>query len=70
VWLLIAWCELRDDFRAFRLDRMREMTVLEARFAEERGKTLHDFVVADRARRAQERDEQERAAQLQALVAE
>ncbi len=52
VWLLIAWCELRGDFRAFRLDRMREMTVLEDRFTEERGKTLHDFVVADRARRA------------------
>lgn len=50
VWLLIAWCELRGDFRAFRLDRMHEMTVLEERFAEERGKTLHDFVVADRAR--------------------
>jgi len=53
VWLLIAWCELRGDFRAFRLDRMEEMTVLDQRFAEERGKTLHDFVVADRARRAE-----------------
>jgi len=52
VWLLIAWCELRADFRAFRLDRMERMTVLEDRFAEERGKTLHDFVVADRERRA------------------
>jgi predicted DNA-binding transcriptional regulator YafY len=52
VWLLIAWCELRDDFRAFRLDRMERMTVLEERFAEERGKTLHDFVAVDRARRA------------------
>lgn len=51
VWLLIAWCELRVDFRAFRLDRMERMTLLEEPFAEERGKTLHDFVVADRARR-------------------
>ncbi len=55
VWLLIAWCELRVDFRAFRLDRMRDMTVLDERFAEERGKTLHDFVVADRARRQDRR---------------
>ena len=55
VWLLIAWCELRDDFRAFRLDRMERMTVLEERFAEERGKTLHDFVVADRARQEDRR---------------
>src|SRR3546814_9253102 len=38
VWLLIAWCGLRDAFRAFRLDRMREMTVLDARFAEEIGR--------------------------------
>ena len=82
VWLLIAWCELREDFRAFRLDRMREMTVLETRFAEERGKTLHDFVVADRARRAEERRKEDgkedggptrepaRAARLPELVAE
>ncbi len=25
VWTLIAWCELRDDFRMFRLDRMAEL---------------------------------------------
>src|SRR3546814_3743285 len=76
VWLLIAWCELRADFRAFRLDRMRDMTVLEARFAEERGKTLHDFVLADRARRAEAhrkegdcgKEDGERAAALPALV--
>jgi len=22
VWVLVAWCELRRDFRVFRLDRM------------------------------------------------
>ena len=22
VWTLVAWCELRDDFRAFRIDRI------------------------------------------------
>lgn len=25
VWTLVAWCELRDDFRMFRLDRMTGM---------------------------------------------
>jgi predicted DNA-binding transcriptional regulator YafY len=25
VWLLAAWCELRQDFRSFRLDRMSEL---------------------------------------------
>lgn len=44
VWLLAAWCELRDDFRTFRLDRMRDFAVLEERFRSERGKTLHDFL--------------------------
>ncbi|WP_425087263.1 helix-turn-helix transcriptional regulator [Stappia sp.] len=29
--VLAAWCELRNDFRNFRTDRMLEMTVLEAR---------------------------------------
>jgi len=24
VWTLAAWCELREDFRSFRLDRMRD----------------------------------------------
>jgi predicted DNA-binding transcriptional regulator YafY len=70
VWLLIGWCELRVDFRAFRLDRMAEMTVREERFAEERGKTLHDFVVADRARKAQLSDRSavaQRAAEPEAV---
>ncbi len=44
VWLLAAWCELRDDFRTFRLDRMRDFAVTEERFRAERGKTLHDFL--------------------------
>ncbi|MBT9384021.1 YafY family transcriptional regulator [Pseudooceanicola sp. CBS1P-1] len=26
VWTLVAWCELRQDFRTFRLDRIAEMT--------------------------------------------
>lgn len=44
VWLLAAWCELRDDFRTFRLDRIADFSVLEERFRPERGKTLHDFL--------------------------
>ncbi|MBI2765636.1 MAG: YafY family transcriptional regulator [Chloroflexi bacterium] len=43
VWSLEAWCELRDDFRSFRLDRIGELRVLEDRFAPERGRTLDDF---------------------------
>jgi len=44
IWLLAAWCELRDDFRTFRLDRMDAFTVTVERFRPERGKTLHDFL--------------------------
>ncbi|MEZ5816432.1 MAG: YafY family protein [Hyphomicrobiaceae bacterium] len=44
VWVLAAWCELRDDFRTFRLDRIRDFVVTDDRFASERGKTLHDFL--------------------------
>lgn len=48
VWLLAGWCELRDDFRSFRLDRMSEFTVLDDKFRDERGKTLHDLMTHDR----------------------
>jgi predicted DNA-binding transcriptional regulator YafY len=44
VWVLAAWCELRDDFRTFRLDRIEGFEVTQERFRPERGKTLHDFL--------------------------
>lgn len=43
-WCLAAWCELREDFRTFRLDRIVDFQMLEQRFALERGKTLNDFL--------------------------
>jgi len=42
-WTLTAWCELRDDFRDFRLDRINTMEALETRFEPEPGKTIEDF---------------------------
>ena len=47
VWLLSAWCELRDDFRTFRLDRIADFAVPGDRFRHEPGKTLHDFLKRD-----------------------
>jgi predicted DNA-binding transcriptional regulator YafY len=44
VWTLVAWCELRDDFRVFRLDRMRETAVLRRQFTQKRGQTLKDYL--------------------------
>jgi predicted DNA-binding transcriptional regulator YafY len=46
-WTLCAWCELRDDFRHFRLDRMRDWHVLDAHFRPEPGKTLDDLTRLD-----------------------
>ncbi len=43
VWTLIAWCEMRDDFRAFRIDRVIELRPAGRVFRHERGKTLADF---------------------------
>lgn len=44
VWMLASWCDLRQDFRTFRLDRIEDFEVTEERFRPERGKTLNDFL--------------------------
>jgi predicted DNA-binding transcriptional regulator YafY len=44
VWTLVAWCELRNDHRNFRLDRMEGLEVLEEPFALQTGQTLEDFL--------------------------
>ncbi|SNS54370.1 helix-turn-helix transcriptional regulator [Antarctobacter heliothermus] len=41
-WTLVSWCELREDFRMFRLDRIARMTDA-GRFRPERGRKLSDF---------------------------
>jgi predicted DNA-binding transcriptional regulator YafY len=43
-WSLGAWCELRGDFRNFRLDRIVDVTILDERFPDEAGKRLQDYV--------------------------
>ncbi len=43
-WTLAAWCETRFGFRSFRVDRMRQLAVSEARFIDESGKTLADLM--------------------------
>lgn len=44
VWLLIAWCELRVDFRNFRLDRVAGFRLLEEAFVDEPGRRLSDYL--------------------------
>ena len=43
-WTLAAWCELRQDFRNFRLDRVAAASLLDERFADEAGKGLRDML--------------------------
>lgn len=43
VWTLVAWCELRDDFRSFRIDRIAAIGAAGRTFKPERGKLLADF---------------------------
>jgi predicted DNA-binding transcriptional regulator YafY len=42
-WMVTAWCELRTDFRSFRLDRVAEVRVLDQRFEDEPGKRIEDY---------------------------
>jgi len=43
LWLVTTWCELRAAFRNFRLDRIRELEVLEETF-DPRGRTIEDYL--------------------------
>lgn len=43
VWTLVAWCELRHDFRAFRIDRIAAIERTGKQFRPERGKQLVDY---------------------------
>jgi len=44
VWTLAAWCELRNDFRHFRLDRITLLAPTGQAFAEEPDKSLERFL--------------------------
>ena len=47
VWTLAAWCETRDGFRTFRLDRMKQVRPREGpagQFNDEPGRTLADYL--------------------------
>ncbi len=42
-WTVAAWCELREDFRSFRVDRIQALNALDEGFRDEPGKTLADM---------------------------
>ncbi|MDA8648213.1 WYL domain-containing protein [bacterium] len=41
-WILIAWCHLRNEFRAFRIDRIQHFKILNETY-EDRGFNLQDY---------------------------
>jgi predicted DNA-binding transcriptional regulator YafY len=43
-WSIAAWCESREDFRVFRLDRIRRLEMGDEKFDEVPGRTLEDFL--------------------------
>ncbi len=43
-WMFSGWCELRQDFRTFRSDRIADLTVTGDRFEEDEGKGLRAFL--------------------------
>ncbi|HSG65013.1 MAG TPA: YafY family protein [Gammaproteobacteria bacterium] len=43
-WSFLAWCELRNDFRSFRLDRTSAIELLDERFEIEPGRRLEDYL--------------------------
>ncbi len=44
IWTLLAWCELRNDFRNFRVDRIIELNKLSRHFPVCPGQELTDFL--------------------------
>ena len=44
VWTLVAWCELREDFRTFRIDRMGALQAKAELFALKVGQRLEDYL--------------------------
>ena len=48
-WTIGAWCESRDDFRNFRVDRIAALEALERRYPDQPGRRLSDFLRAMQA---------------------
>ena len=50
--MLSAWCDLRDDFRTFRLDRIEKLEITSRNFTQKRGQRLEDMMKRARAEAA------------------
>ena len=48
-WTLTAWCELRNGFRNFRLDRIQHLEILKEFYEEQTGQRLDDFITLQKS---------------------
>lgn len=46
-WMMTGWCELRQDFRTFRLDRIQRLTPTDETFSADADKSLAVFLARD-----------------------
>ncbi|HEX3662660.1 MAG TPA: YafY family protein [Acidobacteriaceae bacterium] len=53
-WTMAAWCELRQDFRSFRVDRMEHIDSLDENFTPRAGQTLADYLRRVRSQLAEQ----------------
>ncbi len=58
VWVLVAWCELRQDYRCFRLDRCLAVTLTGNQFVERPDRSLEDFIRQQKARAKRDGEKQ------------
>jgi predicted DNA-binding transcriptional regulator YafY len=49
-WMLASWCELRRDFRTFRIERISVLKIASDTFRDEPGKTMEDFLARPQER--------------------
>lgn len=56
VWTLVAWCQLRNDYRTFRLDRIQSIVVMDEKFETGDNKSLKHFLRLMKEKCAQEPD--------------
>jgi predicted DNA-binding transcriptional regulator YafY len=50
VWTLVAWCQLRQDYRMFRLDRIKKLTLQEVKFQTTSRLSLQHYIEQQESR--------------------
>lgn len=58
VWTLVAWCQLRNDYRVFRLDRIHQLATTQETFATSEQKSLKHYLNLMAEHYAKHSDEQ------------